>query len=83
MARPTLLLGVALISYINVVSGRAVTLGKADAIVWAPALSLIVLGAGLASLASGGPSIWIGLIVWLTLVTAIGECSVTKWNSFV
>lgn len=55
-------------------AGRSIALGAIDWIVWAPALALFILGAGLASLAPvGGVAVWIGLIVWLTVVTAVGE----------
>ncbi|GAA5838325.1 hypothetical protein JCM5353_006850 [Sporobolomyces roseus] len=71
-ARPTLLLIVAVLSYVNVVQGRAISLGFADCIVWGPALILYSLGAGLASLATvDGKDVWIGLIVWLSTATAI------------
>jgi hypothetical protein len=41
-ARPTILLVVSLLSYMNVVRGKVVDLGKFDFIVWIP--SLVLLG---------------------------------------
>ena len=41
-ARPTILLVVSLLSYLNVIRGRVVALGKFDFIVWIP--SLVLLG---------------------------------------
>ncbi|GAA5995022.1 uncharacterized protein JCM10292_004492 [Rhodotorula paludigena] len=70
-ARPTLLLVVALLSYANVAQGRSITLGRADCIVWLPALSVYALGAGLASVSAiNSPNVWIGLAIWLSVVTA-------------
>ncbi|BGP21637.1 hypothetical protein JCM10295v2_000512 [Rhodotorula toruloides] len=71
-ARPTLLLVVAILSYTNVCLGRSIALGKADSIVWAPALAVYAVGGGLAALPKvGGSNVWIGLISWLSLVTAV------------
>ncbi|BGP67231.1 hypothetical protein NBRC10513v2_000549 [Rhodotorula toruloides] len=71
-ARPTLLLVVAVLSYANVCLGRSIALGKADWIVWAPALLVYAVGGGLAALPKvGGSNVWIGLISWLSLVTAV------------
>ncbi|KAL7340979.1 hypothetical protein BJY59DRAFT_117531 [Rhodotorula toruloides] len=71
-ARPTLLLVVAILSYANVCLGRSIALGKADWIVWAPALVVYTVGGGLAALPKvGGSNVWIGLISWLSLVTAV------------
>ncbi|GAA6058714.1 hypothetical protein JCM10212_003402 [Sporobolomyces blumeae] len=71
-ARPTLLLVVAVLSYVNVVQGRAIALGWADCIVWGPAIVLYGVGAGLASMASvDGVYVWIGMAAWLSAVTAI------------
>ncbi|GAA5850186.1 hypothetical protein JCM8547_001035 [Rhodosporidiobolus lusitaniae] len=71
-ARPTLLLVVAVLSYANVVQGRQINLGRADWIVWLPALIIYAAGAGLASIPRpDGPNVWIGLITWLSAVTAI------------
>ncbi|BGP28827.1 hypothetical protein JCM10296v2_000563 [Rhodotorula toruloides] len=71
-ARPTLLLVVAILSYANVCLGRSVALGKADWIVWAPALVVYAVGGGLAALPRvGGSNVWIGLISWLSLVTTV------------
>lgn len=73
-ARPTLLLVVALLSYMNVVSGRSISLGRADWIVWVPALVLYAVGAGLAALPQpASRSVWIGLAAWLSAVTLVGE----------
>ncbi|GAA6047332.1 hypothetical protein JCM3770_001891 [Rhodotorula araucariae] len=71
-ARPTLLLVVALLSYTNVVLGRSITLGRADWIVWLPAIGIYVSGAGLAAMPSvGSRKVWIGLCAWLTAVTFV------------
>ncbi|KAL8283117.1 hypothetical protein RQP46_005895 [Phenoliferia psychrophenolica] len=70
--RPTLLLVVAVLSYANVVQGRSIALGKLDWIVWGPAVCILALGAGLASLPrAGDQSVWIGLVAWLSAVTVI------------
>lgn len=42
-ARPTVLLVVSLLSYLNVIRGKVVDLGRFDIIVWIP--SLVLLGA--------------------------------------
>ncbi|GAA6025471.1 hypothetical protein JCM10207_000781 [Rhodosporidiobolus poonsookiae] len=71
-ARPTLLLVVAALSYINVVQGRQIALGRADWIVWLPALGIYAAGAGLASLGRpGGRNVWLGLVCWLSAVAVI------------
>ncbi|BGP12749.1 hypothetical protein JCM10213v2_000666 [Rhodosporidiobolus nylandii] len=71
-ARPTLLLVVAVLSYANVVQGKQIALGRADWIVWLPALVMYAAGAGLASIASpASRSVWIGLVSWLSTVTFI------------
>ncbi|GAA5917571.1 hypothetical protein JCM8208_003909 [Rhodotorula glutinis] len=71
-ARPTLLLVVAILSYTNVVFGRSIELGRADWIVWLPALCLYGIGAGLAALPQAGSrNVWIGLASWLSAVTLI------------
>ncbi|GAA5887604.1 hypothetical protein JCM6882_001468 [Rhodosporidiobolus microsporus] len=71
-ARPTLLLVVAILSYANVVQGRQIALGKADWIVWLPALAIYAVGAGLASIPrANGPNVWIGLISWLSACTVV------------
>ncbi|BGP44772.1 hypothetical protein JCM10450v2_000586 [Rhodotorula kratochvilovae] len=71
-ARPTLLLVVALLSYTNVVLGRSITLGRADWIVWLPALLLYAGGAGLAAIPQAGSrNVWIGLCAWLTAVNFV------------
>lgn len=41
-ARPTILLVVSLLSYLNVIRGKVVDLGRFDFIVWIP--SLVMLG---------------------------------------
>ncbi|KAK4702028.1 DNA repair/transcription protein MET18/MMS19, partial [Phenoliferia sp. Uapishka_3] len=70
--RPTLLLVVAVLSYANVVQGRSISLGRLDWIVWGPAVTILAAGAGLASLPrAGSVNVWIGLLVWLSVVTAI------------
>ncbi|GAA5834288.1 hypothetical protein JCM9279_004270 [Rhodotorula babjevae] len=71
-ARPTLLLVVAILSYTNVVFGRSIDLGRADWIVWLPALGLYGAGAGLAALPrAGSRNVWIGLASWLSAVTLV------------
>lgn len=69
-ARPTLLLVVATLSYANVVQGRSISLGKADWIVWLPAIVLVALGAGSAS-TSRHTGAWIALLAWSSIVTII------------
>lgn len=50
-------------------------------IVWGPALCILTLGAGLASVPHAGSiNVWIGLVVWLTVVTGIGEVLQNKYR---
>ncbi|GAA6036933.1 hypothetical protein JCM8097_006361 [Rhodosporidiobolus ruineniae] len=71
-ARPTLLAVVAVLSYVNVVQGRQIALGRLDWIVWFPALVIYAVGAGLASIARvDSPNVWIGLAAWLSVVTVV------------
>lgn len=52
----------------------SISLGRADWIVWVPALVLYAVGAGLAALPQpASRSVWIGLAAWLSAVTLVGE----------
>ena len=74
-ARPTLLLSIACLSYLNVVRGRQVPLRKWSSVVWVPALGLCAGGAGFAALApEGSRTVWIALATWLTIITSLSEC---------
>lgn len=73
-ARPTLLLSIASLSYLNVVRGRQVELGKWSWVVWVPALGLWACGASLTALApQDSRAIWIALAAWLTVITSISQ----------
>lgn len=64
-ARTTLLLLVALLSFVNVVRGRPITTGKSDLIIWLPAF--VMLGAGTAGAAVLGNNVKSGT-VWQFLL---------------
>ncbi|KWU46622.1 hypothetical protein RHOSPDRAFT_31437 [Rhodotorula sp. JG-1b] len=75
-ARPTLLLSIACLSYLNVVRGRQVPLRKWSSVVWVPALGLCAGGAGFAALApEGSRTVWIALATWLTIITSLTTAS--------
>lgn len=73
-ARPTLLLSIACLSYLNVVRGRQVPLGKWSWVVWVPALGLWAGGASLTALApQDSRAVWIALATWLTIITSLSK----------
>ena len=72
-ARPTLLLIVSLLSYINVVRGRPVLLGRGDWVIWLPALLLLGVGTG-ASLAMAETqvtAVWKFCIAWTSVIVLV------------
>ncbi|POY71383.1 hypothetical protein BMF94_5695 [Rhodotorula taiwanensis] len=70
--RPTLLLTVAVLSYLNVVRGRALPAGISDHLVWLPTVVLCALGAGLAGrIDEASRTAWICLLSWLTAATTV------------
>lgn len=77
--RPTLLLTIAGLSYLNVVQGRAFGLGKADCFIWMPCLALCGLAAGLAAWPRASvAATWAGLSAWISLEAALGALSFNR-----
>ncbi|BGP52901.1 hypothetical protein JCM8202v2_000458 [Rhodotorula sphaerocarpa] len=70
--RPTLLLTIAGLSYLNVVQGKAFGLGKADCFIWMPCVAVCALAAGLAAWPRASvAATWAGLSAWLSLEVAL------------
>lgn len=71
-ARPTLLLLVALLSYINVVRGKPVLLGRADIVVWGPSFVILVAGTGTAAgIGSSSVHVFQFLLGWSVIISAV------------